>query len=119
MFREKSKKRNCYGKYHNINEILFKWYKTYCASNIYPNGVMLKEETMAIKEQFQNSDFDDGWLDCWKTTYSVKESRIVGEAGDVSTEAVTSWMERINELIEGYWNTFGKHLEHGRIWLFF
>ena len=83
MFREKSKKRNCYGKYHNINEILFKWYKTYCASNIYPNGVMLKEETMAIKEQFQNSDFDDGWLDCWKTTYSVKESRIVGEAGDV------------------------------------
>ena len=119
MFREKSKKRNCYGKYHNINEILLKWYKTYYASNIYTNGVMLKEETMAIKEQFQNSDFDDGWLDCWKTTYSVKESRIVGEAGDVSTEAVTSWMERINELIEGYWNTFGKQLEHGRIWLFF
>ena len=41
--------------------------------NIYPNGVMLKKEAMAIKEQFQNSDFDDfstsdGWLDCWKTT---------------------------------------------------
>ena len=34
---------------------------------------MLKEEAMAIKEQLQNSDFDDfntsdGWLDCWKTT---------------------------------------------------
>ena len=68
---------------------------------------MLKEETIAIKEQLQNSDFDDfsatdGWLDCWKTTYSVKERRTVGEAGDVSTETVTSWMERINELIEGY-----------------
>ena len=62
---------------------------------------------MAIKGQLQNSDFDDfsasdGWLDCWKTTYSVKERRIVGEAGDVSTETVTSWMERINELNEGY-----------------
>ena len=42
----------------------------------------------------------DGWLDCWKTTYSAKERRIVGEAGEVSTETVTSWMERVNELIE-------------------
>ena len=38
-------------------------------SNIYPNGLMVKEEAMAIKEQLQNSDFDDfsasdGWLDC-------------------------------------------------------
>ena len=62
---------------------------------------MLKEDAMAIKEQLQNSDFDDfsapdGWLDCWKTTDSVKERRIVGEAGDVSTETFTSWMERIN-----------------------
>ena len=107
MFCEKSKKRNRHGKYHKINEILFEWYKICCASNIYPNGVMLKEEAMAIKEQLRNSDFDDfsasdGWLDYWKTTYSVKERRIVGEAGDVSTETVISWMERINELIEGY-----------------
>ena len=56
--------------------------------NIYPNGVILKEEAMAIKEQLQNSDFNDfsasdGWLDCWKTTYSVKESCIVDKAGDM------------------------------------
>ena len=107
MFCEKSKKRNRHDKYHKINEILFEWYKRCCASNIYPNGAMLKEEGMAIKEQLQNSDFDDfnssdACLDCWKTTYSVKESRIVGKAGDVSTETVTSWMERINELIKGY-----------------
>ena len=70
------------------------------------NGVMIKEEAMIIKEQLHNSEFDDfsasdGWLDCWKT-YSVKERCIVGEAGDVSTEPVTSWMEGINELIEAY-----------------
>ena len=68
---------------------------------------MLKEEAMATKEQLKSSDLDyfrasDGWLDRWKTTYSDKERRIVGEAEDVSTETVTSWMERINELIEGY-----------------
>ena len=74
--------------YHKINEILFEWYKRCRASNVYANGVMLKVEAMTIKEQLQNSDFDDfsasdGWLDCRKTTYSVKERRIVGEAGDV------------------------------------
>ena len=41
---------------------------------------------MAIKEQLQKSDFDnfsnsDSWLDCWKTTYSIEERRIVGKAG--------------------------------------
>ena len=78
-----SKKRNHHDKYHKINEILFDWYRRCGVSNIYPKGVMLKEKAMAIKEQLQNSDFDDlsasdGWLDCWKTTYSVKERRIVG-----------------------------------------
>ena len=107
MFREKAKKRNRHGKYHKLNEILFEWYKRCSASSIYPNGVMLREEAMAIKEQPKSSDFDDfrasnGCLDCWKTTYSIKERRIVGEVGDVSTETVTSWMERINELIEDY-----------------
>ena len=107
MFCEKSKKRNRHDKYHKINEILFEWCKRCCASNIYLNDLMLKEEAMAIKEQLQNSDFDDfsaldGWLNCRKTTYSIKEHRIVGKAGDVSTETVSSWMERINELIEGY-----------------
>ena len=59
MFCEKSKKRNRHGKYHKINEILFEWYKRCCASNIYPNGAMLKEEVMAMKEQLQNSSSDD------------------------------------------------------------
>ena len=62
---------------------------------------------MVIKEQLQNNDFhdfsaSDGWLDCWKGTYPVKQHHIVGKAGDVSTELVTSRMERINKLIEGY-----------------
>ena len=97
MFCKKSKKQNCHNSYHKINEILFECYKRYCASNIYTNGVILKEEVKTIKERFWNIDFDEfspsgGWLDCWKTTYSVKERRIVGEAGDVST--VTSWMRR-------------------------
>ena len=63
---------------------------------------MLKDEAMTIKEQLQSSDFDDfrasdGWLDWWKTMYSVKERWIVGETGDMSVETITSWMDRIKE----------------------
>ena len=107
QFHEKSKKRVRFGKYKEINEILYEWYKRCCASNIYPNGVMVKEEAMLVKERLQNSDYDcfnasDGWLDGWKTSYAIKDRRIVGEAGDVSKETITSWMERIVELTEGY-----------------
>ena len=49
LFRGKSKKRNRPGKYQKINDILYLWYQRCCASNIYPNGPMLKEEAMAIK----------------------------------------------------------------------
>ena len=78
-----------------MNEILFEWYKRCCASNMYPNYVMLKEEAMAMKVQLQNSDFDDfsvsdGSLDCWKTLYFVKERLIVGESGGVFIETVSS-----------------------------
>ena len=100
MFGEKSKKHTRHGKYHKINKILLHVV-------LRTSTQMLNEEAMVIKEQLQNNDFhdfsaSDGWLDCWKGTYPVKQHHIVGEAGDVSTELVTSWMERINKLIEGY-----------------
>ena len=68
---------------------------------------MLKEEAMAIKESLQDSSLDQfrasyGWLDTWESAYAIKECRIVGELGDVAEETITSWMERIQELTEGY-----------------
>ena len=68
---------------------------------------MLKEEAMVIKESLQGSSLNqfcpsDGWLDTWKSACAIKERRIAGEAGDVAEETITSWMERIQELTEGY-----------------
>ena len=68
---------------------------------------MLKEEAMVIKESLQDSSLDhfcasDGWLYTWKSAFAIKESRIVGEAADAAEEKVTSWIERIQELTEGY-----------------
>ena len=61
---------------------------------------MLKEEAMAIKESLQDSSLDqfrasDGWLDIWKNAYTIKQCQIVGKAGDVAEETITSWTKRI------------------------
>ena len=37
-------------KFHNNNEILYAWFRNCCTSNIYPDGSMLKKETMKIKK---------------------------------------------------------------------
>ena len=55
LFGEKSKKNKRPGKYQKINYNLYLWYQRCCASNIYPNGPMLKEEEMMIKESLQSS----------------------------------------------------------------
>ena len=62
---------------------------------------------MEIKNQLQNSDLDgfvasDGWLEKWKAAYAIKEKRFIGEGGDVPEETVPSWIERLQELSEGY-----------------
>ena len=61
---------------------------------------MLKDEAMVIKESLQDGSLDqfhasDEWLDTWKSAYAIKKRWIVGEAGDVAEETITSWMERI------------------------
>ena len=83
-----------------LSMILYEWYQKCCSSNFYPNGHLLKEEAMEIKNHLQNSDVDgfvasDGWLEKWK-------ARIVGEGGDVPEETVSSRIERPQELTEGY-----------------
>ena len=90
---DETKKRNCPGRYKVINDILYEWYQKCCSSNFYPNGPLLKEEAMEIKNQLQNSDVDgfvasDGWFEKWKATYVIKEKRIVGEGVDVPEETV-------------------------------
>ena len=106
-FHDKTKKRSRPGKYKVINDILYEWYQKCCCSNFYHNEPLLKEEAMEIKNQLQNSDLDgfvalDGCLEKWKATYAIKEKRIVGEEGDVPEETVSSWIERLQELTEGY-----------------
>ena len=100
-------KTKCTGQFMVINEILYKWYGKCCAAGIYPFGSMLQEEALEIKDSLSDSSLDsftasNGWLEKWKSCYGIRETRITGEADDVSASTVRSWIEILPELVKGY-----------------
>ena len=102
-------KKRRHGKYHLINEIVYKWYSKCCSLNISPYGEMIQEEALKVKERlseegqnFQDFTASNGWLESFKDSYGIRETRIVGEGDDVSVMTVKSWLERLPELTKGF-----------------
>ena len=98
-----SYKKHREGKYHDINNALYNWYNKCVASNIFPDGALLQEEAMFIKEALQKEELIDftasnGWLQKWKAMYSIREKRTGGEGNDVPAMTVEAWIERLPEL---------------------
>ena len=75
-----------------------------CAKNIYPGGPQLIAKAKEIANLVGKADFEgtQGWLSKWKTRYNVKRVSICGESGDVCGETITSWKERVPEILRGY-----------------
>ena len=79
-----------------------------CASaNVFPDGPMLKEEAMLIKERLNKDELatftaSNGWLEKFKQTYGLRETRITGEVDDILKMTFQSWIERLPELTSGY-----------------
>ena len=104
-------KGNCkklkHGQYHVINEILITWYGRCANANIFLDGLMLKEEAMLIKARLNRDKLaaftaSNGWLEKFKQTYRLRETRITGEADDVPRMTIQSWIERLPELTAEY-----------------
>ena len=95
------------GQFHEINEILYLWYSKCTQAHIYPDGPMLKEEAMHIKETLDNQEHaeftaSNGWLERFKSTYGLRETRLSGEGDEVPATTIEAWQERLPELIDSY-----------------
>ena len=44
----------------------------------------------------------NGWLDHFKKRFGLRQTRIVGKAGDVPITTIKAWMERLIEIIQDY-----------------
>ena len=100
-------KRKKIAKYDIINYVLYEWYIKCCQACICPDGAMLQEEALKIKTELNDSNLGDfkasnGWLEHFKKRFSLRQTRIVGEAGDVPITTNKTWMERLPKIIQGY-----------------
>lgn len=72
------------------------------------NGLMIREAaTKTATKLNKPAEYDgfkasSGWLECWKSRYGIEQWAVEGESGQVQTETVESWMERLRELCRGY-----------------
>ena len=106
------RKRTRNSEYADINEALYKWYQLATSKNIFPDGKILMEKALEIANRLGVESFkaSNGWLTRWKQRHNIKQRTVSGESGDVSSETVESWLERVPSVIEGYearniWNT--------------
>ena len=55
-FFKRSYKKRRYGKYHVINEILYKWYGKCSSANVCPEGLLFQEEAMKIAKRLEKEE---------------------------------------------------------------
>ena len=85
----------------SVNEALYEWFRMACAKNIYLSGPQLIAKAKEITTRLGIDGFDgsSGWLTKWKRRYNIKKIRVSGESGDVSGKTISSWKERLPELL--------------------
>ncbi|XP_048576222.1 tigger transposable element-derived protein 4-like [Nematostella vectensis] len=80
------------------------WYTVCRLSNVPVSGPMLQEEALIIAEKLGVDGFtaSNGWLQCFKEHYNLQRMATAGEDGDVSSETLESWNERVREITRGW-----------------
>lgn len=107
-FRSANNKRSQDGKYQEISEAVYQWYCLARDAMVPINGSMIREEATEIAKKLNKpAEYDglkasSGWLECWKSHYGIKQRAVGSESGQVQTETVESWMERLRESCKGY-----------------
>ena len=73
-----NRKRNCQGKFHKLNELMYLWYTKCCAANLYPTEALIQEEALQMKERMVEAvpELDrfhasNGWLESFKMSYGI------------------------------------------------
>ena len=66
-------------------------------------ALILMEKAQEIAARLDIGDFkaSNGWLTRWKER-NISQRIISGESGDISTQTVESWLERLPSIVEGY-----------------
>ena len=60
------------------------------------------ENTVGESLRADSFKASNGWLTRWKARYNISHRVSSGESGDVRSDTVDSWLERIPSIVDGY-----------------
>uniref|UniRef100_H3BFD8 HTH CENPB-type domain-containing protein n=1 Tax=Latimeria chalumnae TaxID=7897 RepID=H3BFD8_LATCH len=83
----------------DVDEALFRWFRSAMGSNLPISGEILKAKAEKFAVDLNIDDFKatNGWLDCWKKRYGIVFKRAHGEKKDMDVPSTTNWIE--NQLL--------------------
>ena len=93
-------------KFGGLNDSLWQWYCMATSRNLFPDGPLLMEKAKKISHHLGHPDgsfkASNGWLESWKKRYNIKQVVVSEESGDVSGDTISSWRERLPEIVDSY-----------------
>ena len=88
-----------------INDTVYEWFIAQRAKNIPISGPVIQEYARSVGEHLDKSGnfkASNGWLDRFRTRYSIRFRMISGESRSVDQSTVDDWKVRLSSIIEHY-----------------
>ena len=90
--------------YDEINDLCYKWFLDASSRHINVSGPLLKEKALKFASELGVETFkaSNGWLDSFLKRNNIVFRIQSGERGEVDSDVVKNWKERIPSVCEGY-----------------
>lgn len=87
-----------------INELCWKWFQDATKRRICVTGPLLQEQARKFSSQLNNDSFkaSNGWLESYRKRHNISFGLMSGERGDVNTDTVNDWKEKLKLICKGY-----------------
>ena len=91
-------------KCHDVNELMYEWFKQCRTRNIPISGPIIKERAKKYADALGIYDFaaSEGWLQRFKTRHNISMKQISGESSSVDIQTVEAWKACLQIICEGY-----------------
>lgn len=100
---ERKRRRHITGN-EEINELCWKWFQDATKRRICVTGPLLQEQARKFSTQLNNDSFkaSNGWLEFFRKRHNISFGLMSGERGDVNTDTVNDWKEKLKLICKGY-----------------
>ena len=83
-------------KFERFNELVWQWFRQARSKNIPISGPIIQQKANQFAQELSLMDFkgSNGWLDRWKSRYSIKGFNVSGESAGVHLAVVDEYKQR-------------------------